>query len=233
MKMLNTFIIILVLNVLSASCGSKKPKLLYEGEDYLSEQSENHSDLLSEEMVTESDNNKEMPTESTASNNGPQEFSQDLENKDLIAIENNEPNNGYNNKDSFDSEGSIDFYSVEKNDTLMMIAFKIYGDITKWKSILEMNPDKLKKGYPMAGQMLAYTKPKQQFSHIPRGNPVLVLEGDSLGLISHNIYDRASWWVHIYENNKLLIRNPDQIYAGFTLYTLTKKEILNRGLASE
>ena len=48
-------------------------------------------------------------------------------------------------------------YTVQRGETLMLIAFKLYGDYTKWRSIAALNP-----GYESmipVGTVLKYDKP--------------------------------------------------------------------------
>ena len=44
--------------------------------------------------------------------------------------------------------------------------------------------------------------------------------GDTLGKISNNVYGTFSKWQSIWNNNRPLIKDPNKIYAGFTLYYL-------------
>jgi nucleoid-associated protein YgaU len=123
-----------------------------------------------------------------------------------INIDYKEPNSNY---------GQIETYKFQKGDTLMMVAFKIYGDYRKWKEIRNLNKDKKK---IVAGTELKYYVPEQKFGWKPDGNPYLVKTGDTLGIISKDKYGTVSKWKSIYENNRPLIRNPNLIFAGFTIY---------------
>lgn len=244
MKSLKLLLTSLVLLSLGVSCSSKKASQPYsDGDDYVSANSENTPEALND--TVELDENGEeivadnsvdaMATESSdiaeVENNASNDLSQDSENQDLAVADQPEIDSSVSSMD--DGQGEIDYYQVEKHDTLMMIAFKIYGDIGKWKDLMALNDDKLKNGFPMAGQMLAYRKPSQAFEYSPSGNPYLVLHGDTLSLIAQKTYRKASWWVHIYENNQPLIKNPDEIYAGFTIYTPNEEDIQSRGVASK
>lgn len=120
--------------------------------------------------------------------------------------------------------GAEEKYQVQKGDTLMMIAFKIYGDYRKWKELKEWNKDKLaKKMEP--GVELKYYVPEQSFGWQPNGLPYMVKTGDNLGMISMDKYGTSKKWKDIYENNRPLIRNPNLIFAGFTLYYLPVRDI--------
>ena len=116
---------------------------------------------------------------------------------------------------SSENYGPMETYRVQKGDTLMMVAFKIYGDYRKWKDIKEWNkgPKKLSEGME-----LKYYVPDQKFGWMPNGLPYLVKTGDTLQIISMDKYGTTRKWKSIYENNRPLIRDPNLIFAGFTLY---------------
>jgi nucleoid-associated protein YgaU len=244
MKTLKLLMATLVALTLTVSCSTKKATVEdSDGDDYISSNLENNPESLNatveldengEEIVSSSGESvDDMATEETdlyeVQDATTAELSKDSENQDLAVNDESEPEMS----SMSDGQGEIDFYEVEKNDTLMMISFKLYGDVSKWKDLMRLNEDKLKNGYPMAGQMLSYRKPAEEFVYSPPGNPYLVLSGDTLTFISHKVYENVSYWVHIYENNRELIKNPDNIYAGFTLYTLPKEEIQDRNIASK
>jgi nucleoid-associated protein YgaU len=112
-------------------------------------------------------------------------------------------------------------YKVQKNETLMMIAFKLYGDYGWWKKLAGWNQDKLKGGQIVReGQTLKYMAPSEEFVWNPQGLPYLIRTGDTLGLISKSVYQTPKKWKLIWENNRPLIKNPNLIFAGFTIYYL-------------
>jgi len=99
----------------------------------------------------------------------------------------------------------------------MLIAFKLYGDYGKWKKIQQDNPQL--KGKPLrAGMELTYEAPSEKFDWSPQGLPHLIKRGDTLGKISKNKYGTTKKWKTIWDNNKPLIKDPNLIFAGFTLY---------------
>ncbi|MFP5385024.1 MAG: LysM peptidoglycan-binding domain-containing protein [Bacteriovoracia bacterium] len=115
--------------------------------------------------------------------------------------------------------GSIKQYTVQKNETLMMIAFKIYGDYARWKDLASQNREKLKGGTTVAtGMTLDYAAPAEEFVWNPQGNPYLIRTGDTLGGISTTVYNTTKKWKLLWENNKPLIKDPNKIFAGFTIY---------------
>lgn len=125
--------------------------------------------------------------------------------------------------------GTMKQYSVQKNETLMMIAFKLYGDYGRWKDLAGQNRETLKGGTTVrTGMSLSYMAPAEEFVWNPQGNPYLIRTGDSLGGISKEVYATAKKWKLLWENNKPLIKDPNKIYAGFTIYYLESgREVAN------
>lgn len=116
---------------------------------------------------------------------------------------------------------------VQKGETLMMVAFHLYGDYEKWKDLKQWNPSI--SGHSISeGQVLQYEAPAEKFSWNPNGLPYVVKRGDSLGSISDDKYGTIKRWREIYDNNQPLIKDPNLIFAGFTLYYVP-----DRDLASE
>lgn len=110
-------------------------------------------------------------------------------------------------------------YKVQKGETLMQIAFKIYGDIGKWKELRELNQEKFGKSPALrSGMELKYKAPANAFVWNPEGVAHLIKTGETLGTISNTVYQTPKKWKQIWENNKPLIKNPNIIFAGFTLY---------------
>ncbi|POB14829.1 hypothetical protein C0Z22_00210 [Halobacteriovorax sp. DA5] len=109
-------------------------------------------------------------------------------------------------------------YQTKKNETLMLIAFNIYGDYRKWREIASLNEDILGGSYDLSHRpILRYRKPLKPYTP-PIGNPYLIKSGDSLSRISKKVYGNWREWPVIYKNNPQQIRDPDLIFAGFTLY---------------
>jgi nucleoid-associated protein YgaU len=123
-------------------------------------------------------------------------------------------------------EGEEKTYTVLKNETLMMIAFKIYGDYSKWREIAALNGDQLKGSYSLRnGMSLKYKAPAQEFVWSPEGNPYLIKTGDSLSLISGQVYGTIKKWRMIWDNNRPLIKDANKIFAGFTIYYLDQDKV--------
>lgn len=120
---------------------------------------------------------------------------------------------------TYSEQGQIKNYTVQRGETLMQISFKLYGDISKWKEIKNMNSDKLTNNASlMANTQLKYRAPASPFVWNPSGTPYVIKSGDTLGTISSSVYSTPTKWKEIWNNNKPLIKNPNVIYAGFTLY---------------
>jgi len=125
---------------------------------------------------------------------------------------------------SFSDSGNIGTYTVQKNETLMMVAFKIYGDYDYWRKLKTMN--NLRGTRISAGQQLSYQVPAQKFNWNPEGNAYLIRNGDTLSKISSKVYGTYKYWGDIYRNNKPLIKRADLIFAGFTIYTPSKNRVM-------
>lgn len=109
-------------------------------------------------------------------------------------------------------------YKTKKNETLMLIAFKIYGDYRMWRELASLNKDVLGGNYDLSQRpILKYQKPLKPYAP-PMGNPYLIKSGDSLSLISKKVYGDWREWPTIHKNNPQQIRDPNLIFAGFTLY---------------
>ena len=121
----------------------------------------------------------------------------------------------------FEHLGAQEKYHIQKGDTLMMVAFKIYGDYRKWKDLKAWN--KGKEFGP--GSVINYYVPERSFDWQPSGLPYMVKTGDTLGVISMDKYGTSKKWKSIYENNRPLIRNPNLIFAGFTIYYMPARDV--------
>ena len=119
----------------------------------------------------------------------------------------------------YSQSGQIKTYKVQRGETLMQIAFKLYGDTSKWKEIKNMNSDKIINNTSLQTHtQLKYRAPSYPFIWNPSGIPYIIKSGETLGTISNSVYSTPAKWKDIWENNKPLIKNPNVIYAGFTVY---------------
>jgi nucleoid-associated protein YgaU len=126
--------------------------------------------------------------------------------------------------------GSEKTYVVGKNETLMLIAFKLYGNYEKWKELANYNSAQLNGSTSVRqGMTLKYMAPAEEFVWNPEGLPYLIRTGDTLGGISTTVYNTSKKWKLIWNNNRPLIKDPHKIFAGFTIYYLEN----GREVASE
>lgn len=115
----------------------------------------------------------------------------------------------------------ISHYTVQDGDTWMLIAFKLYGDVLKWRSLSEFND-----GQELAsGSSVKYRALANEFHQEANGTAYLIRRGDTLGSISKDKYGTKIHWKALWKNNQVLIKNPDIIFAGFTMYYPAKEEI--------
>ncbi|PIK14264.1 LysM peptidoglycan-binding domain-containing protein [Halobacteriovorax sp. JY17] len=118
-------------------------------------------------------------------------------------------------------------YTVEKGDTLMWIAFKLYGDYRKWHHLSSLNGN-LSAGNLATGMTINHDS--AGFSYNPQGLPHLIKVGESLGSISGEKYGTDKRWKEIWENNKVMIIDPNVIFAGFTLHYLPDRDIASEDI---
>lgn len=130
-------------------------------------------------------------------------------------------------KSNYDEKNSNSLYEVQRGDTLMMIAFKIYGDYRKWKDLKKWNPGLSHTKFG-PGMQIKYIAPESPFVWKPNGLPYLVKSGDTLGTISNDKYGTPKKWKVLYENNKKLILSPNLIFAGFTIYYVPTREVASK-----
>jgi nucleoid-associated protein YgaU len=117
--------------------------------------------------------------------------------------------------------GSEKTYTVQKNETLMLIAFKLYGNYERWKELANYNQGALNGSTNLKeGMVLKYNAPAEEFVWNPAGLPYLIRTGDTLGKISGSVYNDQKKWKLIWNNNKPLIKDPNKIFSGFTIYYL-------------
>lgn len=124
------------------------------------------------------------------------------------------------------SAGDLGTYTVQPGDTLMKIAFTLYGDIGYWKNLYNWNKDVLTKASKLEkGTQLKYEKPQGEPMVERNGDPYLIKKGDTLASIAYELYAKRSKWKKLWANNRKLIKNPHRIYAGFYLYyQITEQE---------
>ncbi len=115
--------------------------------------------------------------------------------------------------------GDEDSYEVVGGDTLMLIAFKLFGDYRFWKEIANWNREFLGAKTSLdIGMKLKVFSSKEKRTWPPKGNPYLIKTGDFLTRISEKVYGTSKLWKRLFRNNKLMIKDPNLIFSGFTLF---------------
>ena len=114
--------------------------------------------------------------------------------------------------------GEVTQYKVKRGDTLMKIAFEAYGDLYRWKEILDGNAGKIKSAGALSPGMVLTLSSAGSVTIERNGEKYLIKQGDTLGLISNDVYGTKAKWKKLWENNRQLIKDPNKIYAGFNLY---------------
>ena len=128
-----------------------------------------------------------------------------------------------------DSSGSgkMDRYTVKSGDTLMKIAFHLYGDVERWKELQDLNREALKGSEMLRkGMKLRYEAPNEPFNPDQHAKAYEIKKGDTLAGIADEVYGRKMKYKKLQNYNKSLIKNPNRIFAGFTIYyDITEQEM--------
>lgn len=109
-------------------------------------------------------------------------------------------------------------YRVRRGDTLMKIAFEHYGDLYRWKEIYETNRKSIKDPNHVPPGTKIVLSDAGLVTVERNGERYLIKRGDTLGTISGDVYGTRAKWKKLWENNRQLIKDPNKIYAGFSLY---------------
>jgi nucleoid-associated protein YgaU len=123
--------------------------------------------------------------------------------------------------------GQMERYTVKSGDTLMKIAFHIYGDVDRWKELQELNEGVLKGKHVLRkGMQLRYEAPLEPFNANEHAKAYEIKKGDTLAGIADEVYGRSAKYKKLQGYNRQLIKNPNRIFAGFTIYyDITQQEI--------
>ncbi|MBK23884.1 MAG: hypothetical protein CME70_07760 [Halobacteriovorax sp.] len=209
MKLLKVFLLISIFALVS--CSNNKKKSADKPTDNTVSEMEDESDFIvdsDEEDLELSDSGDSLESDELIS-----ESSDDVQVMD-----------GSDNSATISMTDGVSDYQIEKGDTLMLIAFKLYGDYRKWKSLQELNPG-LSTGTLSEGGTLKYNEPSEKFVWSPEGLPYLIKTGDTLGTISNDKYGTTKKWKLLYDNNRPMIHDPNLIFAGFTLYYVPERDV--------
>ncbi len=222
--MRNKLWLFLVLSLSIAACSSKKPvaedgmgdsAAMESGADEVGSVPE---DMLGNEVGAPSGGDSEDPFADLKSSDGGAQAaapSTDVAEETVAA-----------SGDSGSGGSPSTTYTVRTGDTLMKIAYKLYGDLDRWKEIHEWNRAKLANANKLEKGMVLSVEPETN-GHAPGlPNSYKIKKGDTLAGIADEVYGKASKWRKLQKFNAKLIKNPNRIFAGFTLwYDITPKEI--------
>jgi nucleoid-associated protein YgaU len=148
------------------------------------------------------------------------EFLDSFEEDELFAIESSpalsDDEFAPNSMSSYTGDGD---YTVVAGDTLMYIAYKLYGDYQKWPSIARMN-GLAGSSALQAGSVLKIDS--SMVRSLPRveGRTYIIKVGDSLSKISMQEYGNFNQWKPLWEHNSHMIKDPNIIFAGFQMHLL-------------
>lgn len=121
--------------------------------------------------------------------------------------------------------GGSELYEVQSGDTLMKIAFKVYGDVYQWRKVLDANSDRISDPARLVNgtQLRVDNAPSE--AYYDGFERYLIKSGDTLGYIASDIYGTKTKWKALWKMNDGLVKDPNRIYAGFFLrYTMTEEE---------
>ena len=122
------------------------------------------------------------------------------------------------------STWALEIYEVKKDDTLMKISYKLYGNHLYWKQIKELNKDSIQEDLTLfEGQILKYVAKEKIVQDIPENaKPYLIKKGDTLQKISKKLYGTVKKFPELIELNPIALRDPESIYGGLLIYYIPK-----------
>jgi len=127
-------------------------------------------------------------------------------------------------KNKMENPKKMGSYIIKKGDTLMWISYKLFGDYSTWKELQHLNPTKNITRLQI-GDTIRYTQPETSFNWKKTGKTYNIKKGDSLGKISKKLYTTRTKWQRLWNYNNRMIKNPDLIFSGFTLFYLPEKKL--------
>lgn len=118
-----------------------------------------------------------------------------------------------------------ELYAVQSGDTLMKIAFKVYGDVYQWRKVLDDNSDRISNPANLVSGTQLRVDNAASDSYYEGHERYLIKSGDTLGTISSDVYGTKQKWKDLWKMNDGLVKDPNRIYAGFFLrYTMSEQE---------
>ncbi len=113
--------------------------------------------------------------------------------------------------------GGAALYEVKPGDTLMKIAFMVYGDVYQWRKVLDANSDRISDPARLVkGTQLRVDNAANE-TYYDGFEKYLIKSGDTLGYIANDVYGTKSKWKDLWKMNDGLVKDPNRIYAGFFL----------------
>lgn len=107
-------------------------------------------------------------------------------------------------------EENKNIYEVGTGESLWMISEKIYGSGNKWVELARINGLKNPNIIHSGNKLILSSAPVKTDSYV-------VKRGDSLWKIAVNLYGDGYKWTEIWNANRNLIGNPNQIEIGMSL----------------
>lgn len=216
-----TFLALFVASALATGCSSSPSN--GDGEAMLlepgAESSADSVGSIPEDMLAQ-----EEGSAAPAPAEGSDPFSDLTANAEVPASEASEDSHGAS---SSGTTGEVGWYEVKQGDTLMKIAFSIYGDIDRWKDLRDWNTGSFKSfSHLKAGAKLKYETPSVAFSQEELAHSYLIKQGDTLAGIADEVYGRRMKYKKLQSYNSHLIKDVNRIFAGFNLfYEITAEEM--------
>lgn len=204
-----TFLALILMMLVNTSCSSKKSS---EDVEEVSAGIEVEDEaLVEDETVAEDDNTMAEEGEVAEGGSAPM-----IDQTQAVEASVTQQLRGY--------QGEFGQYEVRKGDTLMIIAYMVYGDYRKWRDIAEINGiEETEQVVP--GKVLRYRQAWERLPNRPNGAPYMIQNGDTLGTISNKHYGTTQKWKEVWNNNRQLIVDPNLIFAGFTIYIMPQGEM--------
>lgn len=233
MKCLNLLLVLLLAAAVSCSnsrkttTDSESSTTSEEVSEIVEETSEEEADFIvdgdDEELIVEDVSDDELIVDDIILEETSEPIVEDIELTDIEVSDEELATEAAISSSNIEISNDIGTYTVKSGETLMMIAFNIYGDYRKWRELRDMNG--LSSTNLRVGSTIQYRKPAQVFTWSPDGLPYLIRRGDTLGTISNDKYGTYSKWRLIYDNNRPLIQDPNLIFAGFTIYYIPEGDL--------
>ncbi len=213
------FLPLLILIFLGTSCSSGKKGADAAADTSTSESADGDFVVDSDEEDLFLEDSEEGAEEEVATDDGAmpeEEIAPEVAEEEAVDLA-EEPAMAENTAPSIETGGcQTANYKIKSGETLMQIAFNLYGDYKKWPEIARMNGE-LNANALETGTIISYCG-GSELSWQPQGNPHVIRIGETLGIISNDKYGTIKRWKEIWDNNRPLIHNPNKIFAGFTLY---------------